>query len=118
MNDSMFDIVTERKRGKTMTRFIEKDHPVMGYCRGKTPITYHYAHDSGNMRMTHDQLYAAREIMARSESGQRAGAKAAIPNDVEAAAQIAFDHICSYRGDGMDHSERQIEALRRRGLWR
>lgn len=107
-----FDISTTTIRGKTTSKFVER--PRYGkYARGAEPVTYIYVHESGNMRMVHEQLWSAREIMARSASGQRSGAKPAVPNNVEAALKIATAHLVRYRGDGLDHSQRMVENDRK-----
>lgn len=97
---------------KKMTTFTEKMHKGT-YSRGSEPMTYHYSHDSGNMNMKHPDLYAPREIMARSLSGQKAGADPAIPNDHKAALKIATSHLIKYRGDNKTYLQRTIDNKER-----
>lgn len=67
------------------------------FRRGRLPVTYIYIHATGNMRMKHPSLYATREIMARSLSGQAAGAKPAKPNDIDHALKVASEHLRNYK---------------------
>lgn len=103
-----FDIERLESKNRHVSVFTEKQRHGR-YARGGTPITYRYIHESGNMTMLHDELYARREILARSASGQKAGAKPALPNDEPAALLAATRHLKRYRGDGKTYVQRYVD---------
>jgi hypothetical protein len=100
------------RAGKKYSRFTEK--PRKGaYRRGKDPLVYVYSHETGNMTMSHPDLWAKRSIMDRMPSRPKSAVDA-IPNDENAALEIAIRHMVHHIGDGMNHSQRQIKAMQDR----
>lgn len=78
-----------------MVKFTEQ--PIMGgYKMGDAPMVYVYSVATGNMRMTHPWLYAARSIMDRKPSRPK-GAVDGKPNDPTFALRQAERHFCNYR---------------------
>ena len=97
MQSKVFEIRTETKR----TLFVELATKCdacgeVHFVRGREPLTYIYTHETGNLYLSHPDLWAKRELMARSASGQKAGARPAVANDPEYALSVAEGHLAQY----------------------
>ena len=112
-----FDIKHDHNKDGSIknTHFVEKPHKGQYKRSGKHPLIYSYSHKSGNLYMSHHDLYAKREIMAKSESGQKAGAKPAVPNDMHHAHKVATEHYNKYKGDNLSYRERYSKNAAARG---
>lgn len=107
-----FDIHHDKNKSGEIskTRFVEKPHRGFYKRMDGLPLTYTYNHKSGNMHMSHPELYATREILSRSETGQKNGAKPAKSNDVHYAHDSAVNHFNKYKGDNMSYVGRALAA--------
>lgn len=92
-----FQVFQRERGGKTYYDFIEDPKDGNFKFDEDHAIVYTYAPESGNLTMGSSSLWARREILAASASGQKAGAGKALPDDLAGGLKAAQDHYKNYK---------------------
>lgn len=95
-NDGPFVIAKRTKGGQDFYDFIEKGPSFK--ISSDSSLIYTYSKTKGNLTYGASSLWARQELLTASQSAQKAGKKAAVPNDLEFAIKTAKEHYAKYRG--------------------
>lgn len=101
--DGPFNVYKRERGGKTFYDFVEISPPKgksssssHTYNKNYEPLIYTYSMDKGNLSYGAGHLWARQEILSNSPAAQRAGKRAAAPNDMENALSVAKSHYEKY----------------------